>query len=539
MQWRRGGAWFCSLAVTWALLLGTSSGVARAADDSDIPGVPLPGYVATGQLGGPIYDHVYSIDIPAQRILLVSLIGDPGTDFDLYLFNSTATTVYSTQGQVATSKGPTSSESIAYTVVGADRFYIDLNGATDVQGGFRLTVQVLQDSTPPRVTLVLGGGAPATTSPAVSATVVATDDLSGIDAMQFSTDGTNWLPWQVFAPTVLWSFPNADGPLRLWARVRDRAGNVSGIAGASIILDTVPPTVAQVDPPASGATAGLQPEFRVIFSEPILPSSWTTSGLILQDPTDVVVYGAYAVDASGTMGTFRPASPLSAGATYRVSLGSIVDPAGNPVAPIGSWTVRALALPTLSLTASASVVSAGTKVQFTGSVDGRAGGPLLLEQSVGGGPWEGTASILASTATFVGPALPVSANTSFRLHYIGNEVSADAFSSVVRVLVRRAVSLAGVSSSVTYVSTVGRTRTLVAALGPTSPQVAVTLKIYRYDSSRRLYVLRSTIQRTSVSGKATFAWRPTVSGRYRLRLTTPPTTLYANGISASYRWDVR
>ena len=63
----------------------------------------------TGQLGGPIYDHVYSIDIPAQRILLISLFGDSGTDFDLYLFNSTATTVYSTQGQVATSKGPTSS----------------------------------------------------------------------------------------------------------------------------------------------------------------------------------------------------------------------------------------------------------------------------------------------------------------------------------------------------------------------------------------------------------------------------------------------
>src|SRR3990172_1439117 len=141
-------------------------------------------------------------------------------------------------------------------------------------------------------------------------------------------------------------------------------------------------------------------------------------------------------------------------------------------------------------------------------MEGRAGGPLLREQSVGGGPWEGTASILASTATFVGPALPVSANTSFRLHYIGNEVSADAFSSVVRVLVRRAVSLAGVSSSVTYVSTVGRTRTLVAALGPTSPQVAVTLKIYRYDSSPPLYLLPSTIQRTSVSGKATFAWRP-------------------------------
>src|SRR3990172_10347812 len=107
MRWRRGGAWFCSLAVTLALVLGTSSGVARAADDSDIPGVPLPGSVATGQLGGPIYDHVYSIDIPAQRILLISLIGDSGTDFDLYLFNSTATTVGSTHGRGRPAHAPT------------------------------------------------------------------------------------------------------------------------------------------------------------------------------------------------------------------------------------------------------------------------------------------------------------------------------------------------------------------------------------------------------------------------------------------------
>lgn len=538
-RWSRGGAWFCSLALTWALVLGTSSGVASAADDSNIPGIPLPGSVVTGQLGGPIYDHVYSIDIPAQRILLISLIGDPGTDFDLYLFNSSATTVYSTQGQVAASRGPTSSESIAYTVVGADRYYIDLNGATDVQGEFRLTVQVLQDSTPPRAALVLEGGAPATRSPTVSATVVATDDLAGIGEMQFSTDGTNWLPWQVHSPTVLWSFPNSDGPIRLWVRVRDRAGNVSGTASATIVLDTVAPTVVQVSPPAGGTTAGLQPEIRVTFSEPILLSSWMTAGLILQDPTDVVAYGAYAVDASGKVGTFRPGSPLSAGSTYVATIGSVVDPAGNPVVPTASWTVRALALPTLSLWASDTVVPRGTNVQFTGSIDGRAGGALVLEQSIGGGAWEATTPILDPAATLVGTTLTVNANTSFRLHYIGNEVSADAYSPTVRVLVRRGISLAGVSSSSTHVSAVNRTRSLTATLSPTSPQVAVTLKIYRYDPSRRLYVLRSSIVRTSVSGTAAFAWRPSVTGRYVLRLTTPPTTLYANGISASYRWDIR
>lgn len=535
---RRAGAWLGSLGLTWVLVFAAPSAVTRAADDSNIPGVPLPASVVTGQLGGPIYDHVYSIDIPAQRVVLISLIGDPGTDFDLYLFNSSATNVQSTQGQVATSKGPTSSESIAYTVVGADRFYIDLNGATAVQGGFRLTVQVLQDRTPPRAALVLEGGAPATTSPAVSATVVATDDLAGIADMQFSTDGTNWLPWQVYVPTILWSFPSSDGPIQLWARVRDRAGNVSGIANATIVLDRVAPTVVRVDPPAGAATAGLQPEIRVTFSEPIVASSWTTVGLLLQDPTGVVAYGTYTLDASRTVGTFRPSSPLSAGTTYLVTIGSVVDAAGNRVLPMPSWTVRPLALPSLSIKASASVVSPGATVQVTGSIEGRAGAAVVLEQSIAGGPWEATTVALDGGASLRTTVVAL-VNTSLRLHYIGNDVSAEAYSPVVRILVRRGVSLAGISTSTTRVSAVGRTNSLTATLGPNAPQVAVTLQIYRYDPVRRAYLLRSSISRTSVSGKAIFAWRPSIAGRYLLRLTTLPTAAYANGISAAYRWDIR
>lgn len=530
--------WLLSLTLASAFTVGGSAFDARAADDSDIPGIPLPASVVTGQLGGPIYDRVYSIDVPAQRILLISLIGDPGTDFDVYLFNSTATTVLSTQGQVATSKGPTSTESISYTVLGADRYYIDLNGATEVQGSFRLTVQVLQDSTPPRVTLVLGGGAPATTSPTVSATVVATDDLAGVGEMQFSTDGTNWLPWQVYVPTVLWSFPSSDGPIGLWVRVRDRAGNVSWPASATIVVDTVPPFVVRIDPPAGASTAGLQPEIRVTFSEPILPASWTTAGLLLQDSTGVVAFGTYTLDASRTVGTFRPGRPLSAGATYVVTIGTVVDPAGNPIRPVPSWTVRPLALPSLSLRASASVVAPGTKVEVAGSIDGRAGGAVGLEQSIAGGPWETVASVLDGATSFRSSVTAL-VNTRLRLHYIGNEVSADAFSPAVRILVRRGVALRGLSSSLTQVATVGGTRSLVAVLNPTSPPVAVALKIYRYDSSRRVYVLRSSIVRTSVAGRATFAWRPSLVGRYLLRVTTAPTPLYTNGISAAYRWSVR
>ena len=107
---------FLSLCV--ALIGAMAPPRAMAADPSgEIPGIPLPGSVATGRLGGPIYDRVYQVDVPAQRVLLLSLTGSAGTDFDIYLFDATATSVYASAGLVAKSTGPTSSEVLAYPSV--------------------------------------------------------------------------------------------------------------------------------------------------------------------------------------------------------------------------------------------------------------------------------------------------------------------------------------------------------------------------------------------------------------------------------------
>src|SRR6185503_20828254 len=118
--------------------------------------------ISTGRLGGPIYDRVYQVDVPAQRVLLLSLTGSTGTDFDLYLFDASATSVYETKGLVAKSTGPTSNETISYSTSPGGRFFIDLSGFTDVEGSFRLTVAIGLDATPPRAVLSIDGGAPAT-----------------------------------------------------------------------------------------------------------------------------------------------------------------------------------------------------------------------------------------------------------------------------------------------------------------------------------------------------------------------------------------
>src|SRR3977135_1723490 len=71
-------------------LVGISTApTARAADPSaDIPGVGLPGPGVAGRLGGAIYDVVYRLTVAPGFVIVASLTGDAGTDFDLYLFDS-------------------------------------------------------------------------------------------------------------------------------------------------------------------------------------------------------------------------------------------------------------------------------------------------------------------------------------------------------------------------------------------------------------------------------------------------------------------
>ncbi len=127
--------------------------------------------------------------------------------------------------------------------------------------------------------------------------------------------------------------------------------------------------------------------------------------------------------------------------------------------------------------------------------------------------------------------------TEYQLAYEGTTMIASA-QVTVRVLVRRGVVLSGVSPSVTRSASVGRRISLTAVLTPAAPDVVVTFRVYRYDPARRAYRQVAAVGRTSVGGRAAWTWRPTSAGRYYLRLTTPPTTQFANGISAAYRWVI-
>lgn len=528
-----------AIALVVFALIGLPAVAAGSDLAADIPGVPLPGPIATGRLGGPIYDRVYQVDVPAQRVLVLSLTGSAGTDFDIYLFDATATSVYAMTGLVAKSTGPTSSESLTYPSINGGRYYIDLSGFSDTEGDYRLTVQTATDSTPPQVSLVLDGGAPATSDPDINVTVVATDDLSGVDSAQFSLDGTNWLAWHSFAPTLAWHFDGGDGPRTVWVRVSDRRGNVSAPARASIVLDRTVPIVIRRSPEPDAVIAASRPVFSVTFSEPIRPSSWLSFGLILQDASSTVIYGTYAWDSSSGTGTFTAGSDLQVGATYVVSLGPVVDLAGNPLAPLGSWTVRPLAAPRISLAATPRVATRGATVMLHGSVDSAVGGAFTLERLTGDGTWDAVEPVLPDSAGAFESKQVVSRNASFRVVYSGNDVSAATTSPGVRILVRRSVVATGPGPAVVRSAAVGQRVSVAAVLGPTEPAAQITLTLSRYDTVRKAYRVVSRLTQTSSAGRATFAWRSSSPGRYLVRLTTPATDAYASAQSGSYRWIVR
>ncbi len=513
--------------------------VAVAADtSSDIPGVPLPGTVAAGRLGGAIYDVVYSVNVAPGYVIVASLTGAAGTDFDLYLFDATATTVLSNSGLLTKSTGPTSTEAISWPSQSGGTFYIDLNGATDVEGDYRLTVQTVPDPTPPIVSIALASGRPSTNQTTVVVTLNATDDLSGVTQMAFSADGLTFDGWQPFQRSATWAFPAGDGARTLWARVRNGVGLESAPAADSVTIDTVPPRVTDLDPLPGSTVPGLRPRFAVAFSEPMDPASWLDGGLIVQSATGALVPGTYAYDVRTQTGSFVPTLALQPGASYIVTLADVKDVAGNRVTAPGSWSITPATPTSLTATADPRVILRGGSTRLSIVLNG-APSPATLEVLMA----EGTDGFMPVTTIPIddGPSsltVTPTSNTTFRFRYAGAFGVAPAQVDVP-VLVRRSVILAGRNSDVVSSARVGAMVKLTAAIGPAAVGVSVSFRLYRYDTARRAWIYAGSRGRnTDAAGRASYTWTPSSPGSWYWRASVASTTEFANNISPVYRWSI-
>jgi len=529
---------FVTATASLTLAGASASSVALAADaSSDIPGVPLPGSVAAGRLGGAIYDVVYSLVVAPGTVIVASVTGTAGTDFDIYLFDSSATTVLSETGLQTKSTGPTSTESISWPSRFGGTYYIDLNGATDIEGDYRLTVQTVPDPTPPSVSIVLAGGRPSTNQLLVPVMLTATDDLSGVTEMALSGDGVTYTEWEPFQPSATWTFASGDGPRTVWAKVKNGVGLESAPAHATVAIDTLPPSAIDFAPAPGSSVAGLRPRFTVAFNEPMDPASWTDLGLIVQSATGVLIAGGYSYDQAARTGSFVPSDALQPGASYIVTLGTVRDVAGNRVSSPGSWSVTPLSPTTLAVSAAASVILRGGSTQIDVVLDGAPPASIDALSARGSGEFtpltvipvpNGRASLV------VAPEM----NTTYRFRYEGAFGIAPAQKDV-RVLVRRSVALVGRSTAVVSRARVGTAVKLVAAIDAPDARISLSFRLYRFDAVRRIWVYAGSHGRnTDTAGRATLAWTPTRAGSYYWRAWVASTDQFANNVSPVYRWSV-
>lgn len=510
---------------------------ARADSSTDIPGVPLAPGILVGPLGGDIYDAVYSLVVAPGTVILASLTGSAGTDFDLYLFDSSATTVVTNQGVVARSTGPTSTESLAYAAPSGGQFYIDLNSATAAVGTYTLVVQEIKDR-PAVATLALGAGRSVTNNLTVPVSLTASGSLSGPARMAFSSDGITWEPWQPYAATTTWTFAPGDGKKTLWAKVENAAGVASAPVSASIVLDTVGPSVVAVDPAINDDLVGARPTITVTFSEPIDPESWTQLGLVAQTPDGVLIPGAFNVTAP-TVGTFRPTDDLVAGGAYVLTVGPVRDIAGNLVAPIGSWVTTDRSAPVISLQATPSVIDRGATALLRGRLTAPTGIPSLTLDARPLGALEvvalGSVPVAADGSFSVG--VTPSSTTEYRL---GVSAAGDfgAGSASATVSVRRAVRLSW-SASTVHAGRVGIGASIVASVSPAASGVGVVFTLERWNAvSRSWHLVGALNRRSKAAGGASVTWIPSGSGLYRWQATAASTPDYSTGSSPWVRWSI-
>jgi hypothetical protein len=526
-------------AILAIVLAGTAAAPTAGTDaNSDIPGLPLPGPVAAGRLGGAIYDVVYRLTVAPGHVIVASLTGTAGTDFDIYLFDDSATTVLSTVGLLTKSTGPTSTESISWPSRQGGVFYIDLNGATDVEGDYRLTVQTVPDPTAPVVSMVIAGGKGSTNQSIVPVTLTGSDDLSGVTQMALSGDGSTFAEWQPFQPSTTWTFPAGDGPKVLWAKVKNGVGLESAPAIASVTIDTQPPAVVGLDPQPDSSVIGLRPKLTATFNEPIEAASWTDLGLIVQSASGALVAGTYTYSVATRTGSFVPSTDLQPGALYVVTVGDVNDIAGNRVIAPGSWSITPLTPTALSANAGPGVILHGASARIDIALEGSPLPAIIgVESSTSSGGFVPQPAISTDDGRNLLIVTPP-ANTTYRFRYAGTFGVAPAQSDA-RVLVRRSVVLAGRNSAVLSRANVGGSVKLTAAIAPATAGMSVSFRLYRFDTLRRVWIYAGSKGRsTDAAGRAVLTWVPSSSGLWYWRVAVASTIDFANNTSPVYRWSV-
>ena len=317
------------LAIT-VVTSGASPSRARAAVDSDVPGVPLSeSGIVRDVIGGSIVDRVYSIVVPAASVLVATVRGEPGAELGLYAFGQGAESILTSLPLVSSAK-PGGVQSISMRFIRAGTVYLDINGRNaDRTYLFLLRVSILIDNTPPIISSVRVSDR--STSGNVCVTVRSSDPISGITDIALSEDSdANAALWSSFSGSGIHcaSVGAGDGlrTLRLWTR--NGIGLISlPFKFVTYIDDTPPALVASVPSDSLILSSDQRVSWR--FAEPVRTVEPVAKSVSVFNQAGQYIPGLVTRNASLTKIIWTPSTRVPIGSVLMASLGGVRDLAGN------------------------------------------------------------------------------------------------------------------------------------------------------------------------------------------------------------------
>jgi hypothetical protein len=197
---------------------------------------------------------------------------------------------------------------------------------------------------------------------------------------------------------------------------------------------------------------------------------------------------------------------------------------------VGASTAAA-ADPGLTLTATPGTVSSGHAARLTVHIAVPGATLQLSRRYAGESAFTELGSVTAGAAGDLSWSVTPRGSATYRVEFAGNAEWAQAFAEA-RVEVRPKVTLTASTGDVVF--TGGRV-TLTVRVAPGRPGGAV--EVQRWDSGAGAWSVLTTLTLDGAS-KARWVWRPSQSGRQKLRARIPADADHVAGVSGTRRLEV-
>jgi hypothetical protein len=521
------------------LAVGQMSAVrAVEAGAAEIPGVLWSGSRATGSVGGAVFDQVWRLVLTEPRVALVRLQGAVGAELGLYLFDATAASVL-TATPIEQSAQPGGTQRFS-AALPAGTYYLDVNGRNpDRAYAFDLTVALIQDPTPPFLTVSIAGGAAKTNSLNPTVSIAGIDSLSGVEAMRLRVDAGEWGAWIPWSKNTTVQFAATEGTHRVEAQVKNGADLISTTERDEIELDLTAPVGTLLSPSLFAVVSGARPTIRYQLSESLQRASWNSTALTVQDANGAFIRGVASYNPATRIGSYTVSSPLVAGVEYVVTQGGARDPAGN-LAVIEPWVLSYQVKPKVSFI-QASVTAIGERAARLAFNTTRlpVGSTLLLERrtlTASGVTWESAGQVTSTGAALQFVNVRPTASGAYALRFVGSATHQPALSPVINVVLAPQIVALGTSAIRTVAP--GSAQTVSVQVLPAEVR-DLTMVRYRCNATFNACTVVERIPVTpNADGIASVSWAPT-KGNWVWRAKTATTSAHRKASSTAIRFTVR